>query len=242
MPRRLRAALVTARRARGRFRPATARDLDPVLAMMRRYYAEDGYPFVEAEARRAAADLIRDRRLGRLWVARDGGRVVAYLAVTLGFSLEYRGRDAFVDELVVAEAARGRGLGREALETAAAYCRALGVRAVHLEVERRRGRARALYRRMGFADRARRLMTRWLDDPGSTNRAGCRHAPAAVRRSPGTAATTPRAGTRHAPERPSRRPSGTADGARATRARPRPGGMPRRAAASGRRAAGGRTR
>ena len=145
-----------------RFRPATAGDVDAIVAMMRGYYQEDGYTFVEAEARAAALMLIKDPALGRLWVADARDTIVGYVAVALGFSFEYRGREAFVDELLIAESHRGRGLGREALEVAEAYCREAGVNALHLEVERHRENALELYRRRGFADFGRYLMTKWL--------------------------------------------------------------------------------
>jgi ribosomal protein S18 acetylase RimI-like enzyme len=148
--------------ATSRFRRATPGDADGVLALMREYYAEDGYPFVGASARDAVRRLTRDASLGRLWVASRGGRIVGYLAVTLGFSLEYGGRDAFLDELYIEEAARGVGLGREALEIAEAYCRETDVRALHLEVEEHREWARALYRRCGFEAHGRELMSKWL--------------------------------------------------------------------------------
>lgn len=146
-----------------RFRPAEPGDVDAILAMMRGYYEQDGYTFVEAEARAAALMLINDPGLGRLWVVRDSGAAaVGYVAVALGFSFEYRGREAFVDELYIAESHRGRGLGREALEIAEAYCREAGVNALHLEVEGHRETALELYRRSGFEDFDRYLMTKWL--------------------------------------------------------------------------------
>jgi ribosomal protein S18 acetylase RimI-like enzyme len=145
-----------------RFRPARAGDVDAIVAMMRGYYEQDGYTFVEQEARAAALMLIGDPHLGRLWVACDGDAVVGYVAVALGFSFEYRGREAFVDELLIAPTHRGRGLGREALEVAEAYCREVGVNALHLEVERHRDPALELYRRRGFRDFGRFLMTKWL--------------------------------------------------------------------------------
>jgi diamine N-acetyltransferase len=145
-----------------RFRLAELGDVDAIVAMMRDYYGQDGYTFVEEEARAAALMLINDPSLGRLWVARDGNTVVAYVAVALGFSFEYRGREAFVDELFIAESHRGRGLGREALEIAESYCREAGVNALHLEVERHREPALELYRRRGFEDYGRYLMTKWL--------------------------------------------------------------------------------
>ena len=129
---------------------------------MRGYYEQDGYTFIEEEARAAALMLIGDPRLGRLWVTCARERVVGYVAVALGFSFEYRGREAFVDELFIAESHRGRGLGREALEVAEAYCREAGVNALHLEVEGHRAPALELYRRRGFEDFDRYLMTKWL--------------------------------------------------------------------------------
>src|SRR5687767_53169 len=84
-----------------RFRPAKAGDVDAIVAMMRPYYEEDGYPFVESEARAAAHALVNEPHLGRLWVTCDGERVVGYVAATLGFIFEYRGREAFVDELFI---------------------------------------------------------------------------------------------------------------------------------------------
>ena len=164
-----------------RFRPALAGDVDAIVAMMRGYYAQDGYTFVESEARAAALMLINQPSLGRLWVARDGDEVVGYLAVALGFSFEYRGREAFVDELLIAESHRGRGLGREALEIAEAYCRKAGVNALHLEVERHRENAIELYKRRGFADYGRCLMTKWLTASRPAPRAAA--APRAARRS-----------------------------------------------------------
>ncbi len=148
-----------------RFRAAVEQDTDAIIEMMRRYYAEEGYPFVDADARRAVTDLVADDNLGRLWAILDQNRVIGYLAVTLGYSLEYRGRDAFIDELFILEEARGLGLGSEALGIAEAYCRERSVKALHLEVERHRETAFELYRRTGFEDHDRYLMTKLISQP-----------------------------------------------------------------------------
>jgi ribosomal protein S18 acetylase RimI-like enzyme len=144
------------------FRLATEEDVESVLGLMRQYYEEDGYPFSESRARKAVLGLMADQSLGRLWVMETEGQIVGYLAITLGYSLEYLGRDAFVDEIVVAPDWRGRGLGTRALALAEETCRELGVNALHLEVEREKTAAQNLYRRAGFVDHDRYLMTRWL--------------------------------------------------------------------------------
>jgi ribosomal protein S18 acetylase RimI-like enzyme len=146
-----------------RFREARGEDVDTLVSLMRAYYAEDGYPFHEAEARAALEKLVTDSALGRIWVAFDERKAaVGYVVMTLGYSLEYRGRDAFVDEVFIVPAERGRGLGGEALDLVEKACRLAGVRALHLEVEPEKDGAIELYRRLGFVDHERRLMTKWL--------------------------------------------------------------------------------
>lgn len=65
-----------------------------------------------------------------------------------------------VDELYLEPESRSRGLGREALAIAEDYCRERGVRTLLLEVEPHREQAFELYRRSGFEDHGRRLMTK----------------------------------------------------------------------------------
>jgi ribosomal protein S18 acetylase RimI-like enzyme len=142
------------------FRAAVAGDLDRLAPLMRAFYAHEGIPFDEPAARAAMGALLRDPALGRVWLVREGARVGGYVALTLGWSLEYGGRDAFLDEIFLDEALRGRGVGERAIALVVDACRELGVRALHLEVERANSRAQSLYRKQGFADHDRYLMTR----------------------------------------------------------------------------------
>jgi len=145
------------------YRTAADDDVPGILELMQDYYAEDGYPFDASASGRVLLRLIADSQLGALWVATAGRRVVGYLAVTLGYSLEYGGRDAFIDELFVASDYRGAGLGRKAVELAVDYCRTRDVRALHLEVEHKRAAAARLYEKIGFERHDRALMTLSID-------------------------------------------------------------------------------
>ena len=142
------------------FRLAQPGDAELLLGLMRQLYALDGYPFEEGTARAALEGLVRDTRLGRVWVIGSGAEPIGYLVLTFGYSLEFGGRDAFVDELFVAAGHRHRGVGTRAIEFAAEQCRALGVHALHLEVEHANTVAQALYRKVGFEDHDRYLLTR----------------------------------------------------------------------------------
>jgi ribosomal protein S18 acetylase RimI-like enzyme len=144
------------------FRAALSRDAERVVVLMRDYYGEDGYPFDARAARSAVDGLLARPELGQLWCVEAGGQIVGYFALTLGYSFEYRGVDAFLDELYLAPAYRGQGIGTKALVCLEDRARALGVRALHLEVEKVKAAAIGLYRRWGFTEHDRFLMTKRL--------------------------------------------------------------------------------
>ena len=130
--------------------------------MMREFYAIDGYPFDEAITRVALETFVCDAALGALYLIEDQGRAIGYLVLTFGFSFEFHGRDAFLDELFLAEEWRGNGIGTMAMRFLEQRCRDFGVTALHLEVERTNEAGIALYRKFGFADHDRYLMTKWI--------------------------------------------------------------------------------
>jgi GNAT superfamily N-acetyltransferase len=144
------------------FTVAKLADVDTLAAFMRELYAFDHIPFDERAAREAVAGLMNDESLGRVWLIQAGAETIGYVALTLDYSLEYRGRGAFIDELFVEEPYRGRGVGTQAIRFAEEACRALGLHTLHLEVERQNVRAHNLYRKMGFEEHDRYLMTKWL--------------------------------------------------------------------------------
>lgn len=118
--------------------------------------------FDESAVRAALEMFLGQPQLGRMWVLWEGDEAVGYIVLTLSFSFEFRGRDAFIDELYIEPGYRRRGLGRMAVDFAERHARDLEVNAVHLEVDHGNDPARELYRRIGYADHGRFLMTKWL--------------------------------------------------------------------------------
>jgi ribosomal protein S18 acetylase RimI-like enzyme len=144
-------------------RTASAADLPLLLGFVRDFWAHEGIAYEEAAVVRALGELLANPALGRVFLLEVDGTVAGYAVLGFGFSLEYRGRDAFLDELFLVPVFRGRGLGEHALDVLEATCRRLGIRALHLEVNRSNLRAQALYRRRGFSGEDRLLLTKWLD-------------------------------------------------------------------------------
>ena len=145
------------------FRIATDSDVDPLLRMMREYYAFDHHPFDREKAGTALAGLLRDPALGCIWLIYVGHNAVGYVVLTFGYSLELLGRDAFVDELFLVESHRGQGWGRKTMEFVEQAARTLGVHAIHLEVTRRNADAQQFYTKIGFKDRGHHLMSKWIN-------------------------------------------------------------------------------
>lgn len=144
------------------FRLAEPSDADTLVAMMRDFNAHERIAFDESEVRAALAQLLAHDSYGLVGLLLLGEEVAGYVVLVFGFSIEFRGRDAFIDELFVKDEFRGRGLGSAALRHAEGLCRERGIRALHLEVERRNTVAQSVYRRAGFADHDRYLLTKWL--------------------------------------------------------------------------------
>jgi ribosomal protein S18 acetylase RimI-like enzyme len=144
------------------FRLATEADLPALVELQRDFYVLERIAFDDAAALQSMRTLVSDHSLGRLIVIEDDGAIAGFLSLTFGFTLEYHGRNAFLDELYLAPHARDRGLGTEALRVAEEICVEAGVKVLQLEVDRWNDRARALYHRRGFVDHDRHLMAKRL--------------------------------------------------------------------------------
>jgi ribosomal protein S18 acetylase RimI-like enzyme len=146
------------------FREATVAD-EPQLLRMMRVLAEQEpgkIVFDAAAARSTFRRLLALPAFGTVWLLILNERAVGYIILTLGFSFEFRGHDSFVDELYVDPEYRRRGYGRLAVDFVERQAREMGAGALHLEVDHGNDPAIELYRRMGYQDHDRFLMTKWL--------------------------------------------------------------------------------
>ena len=135
-------------------------DLEGIVALMEKYYEYDRHDFDRKNARRVMRRLLADPVLGRVFLAADKNSAIGYLELAFGYSLEYHGRDAFVVEFFILEKYRGKGLGGKMLAHAEKADKRLRVRAIHLEVTRHNELVLHFYRREGFKDHDRHLVTK----------------------------------------------------------------------------------
>jgi len=144
--------------------PASLETISDLLRLMQEYYVHDHLDFEEKAARSTLRELLSDKALGKIWLICQGSAPIGYVVLTLGYSLEFGGRDAFIDELYIQEPFRGQGIGAKALAWVEATARSMGIRALHLEVECENRKAQRFYKAQGFEDRERfRLMSKRLE-------------------------------------------------------------------------------
>lgn len=132
---------------------ATTDQLGTLLSLVRAFHAHEEISMSEEDRESVTRRLLGDSTWGRIWLIFDGNVAAGYIAICTGFSIEFRGNDAFVDEFYIRPESRGRGLGKKALQLVRLEAKALGIRALHLEVARSNAKARGLYSGAGFEAR-----------------------------------------------------------------------------------------
>ena len=138
--------------------------LDSLVLMMRHMQEDDPWsePFHEPTARANLVELLQNPVYGVVYVVRAETALIGYLVICFDYSLEYRGKGAWIDELFVEAAHRGRGIGTQLLDLAETVSRQHNAKFLHLEVTHGNP-ALELYRRRGFLDHQRYLMSKALE-------------------------------------------------------------------------------
>jgi ribosomal protein S18 acetylase RimI-like enzyme len=114
---------------------------------------------------RAAVQRIVGSQATTLLAARLDGRIVGFLALVM-FPIP-TGFRAWIEDVIVDEAARGRGIGEALTKRALDLADAAGARTVDLTTRPQREAAGRLYERVGFAARTTRNYRYTFARPGA---------------------------------------------------------------------------
>jgi ribosomal protein S18 acetylase RimI-like enzyme len=113
----------------------------------------------------AAVQKIVSSQATTLLAARLDGKIVGFLSLVM-FPIP-TGFRAWIEDVIVDEAARGRGIGEALSRKALGLAEAAGARTVDLTTRPHREAAGRLYERVGFAARTTRVYRYTFDRPGS---------------------------------------------------------------------------
>ncbi len=142
---------------------ATPEDAPRLFPLLEAFHTEYGLSSTAEHREAALAPLLDGSPLGAAWLFGPAKAPTGYVIITFGWSIELGGMDAFVDELYIRPPVRNRGIASEVLSALSSSLRDVGVKALHLEVDREDAATQRLYTRAHFQMRDRySLMTRVL--------------------------------------------------------------------------------
>ncbi len=141
---------------------ATVNDLETILQMAQQFYQIDSYPFDVNKYKSTFLKFIEDEDLGRFYLIKTEDFLIGYVIITFGFSFEYGGRDAFLDEIYIEEKFRSKGIGSQVMYIILQKSKGLGINALHLEVEQGNTKGINLYKKFNFGFNNRKLLTKIL--------------------------------------------------------------------------------
>lgn len=137
--------------------------LNTLLPLCAAFHAEEGIESTQEQRAAGLLPLLEGTPYGAAYVIGPARAPIGYVVICFGWSVEFGGLDAVVDELFVRPSVRGRGVATEALTSLPNALSAFGLRAIHLEVNRENETAIKLYQRAGFKARDQYMfMTRRL--------------------------------------------------------------------------------
>ena len=140
------------------FKPLEIANIEIITQMMQDFYAIDNYPIDVEKSKKLFQEFITNENLGKSWLIFSENEIVGYIILTFIFSFEYGGKIAFIDELFIKENARGKGIGKEAIQFIQGEVSKLSLKLLYLEVETHNENAQKLYLAHDFKLHNRKLM------------------------------------------------------------------------------------
>jgi GNAT superfamily N-acetyltransferase len=137
---------------------ASIADLEILLPFVRSFHEFESFQIVDDYRRSSLINLLSNKDLGKIWLIYVDLHPVGYIALCVGYSIEFGGKDAFIDEFYISPDFRGKGIGTQTLEFIKLAAKDLDIRAIHLEVARTNTNAHRLYERSDFKTREKYIL------------------------------------------------------------------------------------
>ena len=133
------------------FGTATPKELQQLVDLLEHLFSQEAEFQPDAgKQKRALEAILASPATGKLFVAREGKRVVAMASLLYTISTAEGGKAALFEDLVVHPDERKRGIGEALLKYVIEQARAEGILRITLLTDMQNERAQAMYRRVGF--------------------------------------------------------------------------------------------
>lgn len=130
---------------------ATRDELPQLVALLGMLFSQEAeFAPDDVKQTRALAKILSDESVGRIYVAREGGRVVGMASLLYSISTAEGGLVASFEDLIVLPQRRGRGIASALLGFVVTEARRQGVLRLTLLTDAHNKRAQDLYAKSGF--------------------------------------------------------------------------------------------
>ncbi len=130
---------------------ATREELPQLVALLGMLFSQEAELAPDdSKQTHALAKILSDETVGRVYVAREGARVIAMASLLYSISTAEGGLAASFEDLIVLPERRGRGVATALLRFVIAEARRQGVLRLTLLTDSDNARAQALYAKSGF--------------------------------------------------------------------------------------------
>ena len=131
---------------------ATARDVPQLCELLAILFAQEAdFKPDSGRQERALRLIIEQPGVGRIYCAREGGRVVGMVSLLFTISTAEGGRAAWLEDMIVHPSHRGRGIGDRLLDHAIREAKDFGCSRITLLTDSTNTSAMRFYERAGFA-------------------------------------------------------------------------------------------
>ena len=130
---------------------ATKADLPQLVELLGVLFSQEADFVPDADKQRRALEMIlRDPKVGRIYVAREAGRVIGMASTLYTVSTAEGGKAAWLEDMVVLPECRGRGVGAALLAHVVVGAREAGALRLTLLSDEDNAPAHAVYAAEGF--------------------------------------------------------------------------------------------
>jgi GNAT superfamily N-acetyltransferase len=108
------------------------------------------------------SELLAHPKYGSVFLIKQVNEYIGYAVLCFGYSLEYGGRNAFIDDLFIKKDFRNKKIGSEVLDYICKYANTTGIKALQVEVKEKHKDAARLYEHKGFSIQSGKFLSLYL--------------------------------------------------------------------------------
>ncbi|MTI62697.1 MAG: GNAT family N-acetyltransferase [Methylophaga sp.] len=145
--------------------PASETDMDAICLLLNQLFSQEAdFAADKTKQMRAVTEILSQPDSGQILILRKDGQVAGMVSLLYLISTAMGGKVALLEDMIIAEGYRGRGLGQELLTAAIDFARQQGCLRITLLTDADNDRAQQFYQKHGFSHSAMVPMRRIFED------------------------------------------------------------------------------